>query len=310
MALGASVTPAIAGPDDEKPSSAWGKGGEKAKMPAVKVGKTQAPGAKREAAPSKAVAEWRRAQEKRAEAPVKKQEGLAAPEAEFVPSGQGAVPWQQISDVRVTDALVARVNYSTGNLMLAATDLDVAGVGKTVQLARTYNSLDAPWGKVSRRWWQGYERYLRILPEENKVVLYDASGGSVSFTKKADGTFTTPKGYRLDLEQKPDKSYVLTDRASGAKDTYSEGGTLTKVTDRNGGEVRVEQHDEGAEHKGFKLTDVRSGRFVDLVRTDAAQWQAKDNTGRTVVMDLDAAGNLAKTTDTEGKSTAFGYDAD
>lgn len=59
----------------------------------------------------------------------------------FVPEGQGEVPWHQIHDFRITDALVGRIDYSTGNLMLAATDFDIAGVGQKLQLTRTYNSL-------------------------------------------------------------------------------------------------------------------------------------------------------------------------
>ncbi|MBV1942373.1 hypothetical protein KUF83_38400 [Streptomyces sp. BV286] len=55
--------------------------------------------------------------------------------------------------------------------------------------------------------------------------------------------------------------------------------------------------------------ETRSGRSVDLLKTDASQWQAKDHTGRTAVFDLDPSGNLAKTTDTEGKPTAFGHDS-
>ncbi|MCI3928099.1 hypothetical protein [Streptomyces sp. AN091965] len=51
----------------------------------------------------------------------------------YVPEGQGAVPWHELSDFRVTDSLVARVDLSNGNLMLAATDFHVA------------------WGKVSQR---------------------------------------------------------------------------------------------------------------------------------------------------------------
>ncbi|MFD9905018.1 RHS repeat-associated core domain-containing protein [Streptomyces sp. NPDC059063] len=279
-------------------------------MPPVKVGTTKAPESVHEKTSDK-LARWREAQEQRArggaDAPRRGAEAAAALEA-VVPKGQGQVPWHRISDVRVTDSLVARVNYSTGNLMLAATDFQVAGVGKPLQLTRTYNSLDAPWGKVSRRWWQNYERYLQV--ESDKVVLYDATGGSVSFAKKTDGTYSTPEGYRLDLKRSSNGEYTITERGSGMKDTYSASGTLVKVTDRNGGHILVDQHDEGSEHKGFKLTDNRSGRWVDLVKTDASQWQAKDNTGRTVVHDLNAAGDLAKVTDTEGKATQFGYDSD
>ncbi len=180
-------------------------------------------------------------------------------------------------------------------------------MGQKLRLARTYNSLDAPWGKVSQRWWQEYERYLDLYA--NEVVLFDATGDAASFTKKADGTFTTPKGYSKDLAKNADGTYTLTDRKSGTKDTYDQYGTLTKVTDRNEGAITVTQHDEGDEHKGFKLTESRSGRWVDLVKTYPNQWQAKDHTGRTAVFDLNAAGDLAKTTDTEGKATVFGYDS-
>ncbi|MEE1797145.1 DUF6531 domain-containing protein, partial [Streptomyces sp. JV176] len=156
--------------------------------------------------------------------------------------GQGAVPWHQVSDFRVTDALVARVNYSNGNLMLAGTDFDVAGVGQNLQLSRTYNSLDAPWGKVSQRWWQGYERYLN-LGSSGEVVFYDATGAAVLFAQESNGTFTTPKGYSKDLKKNADGTYTLTDRKSGSKDTYDANGTLTKVTDRNNGTITVTQHD-------------------------------------------------------------------
>ncbi|MGW1608955.1 RHS repeat-associated core domain-containing protein [Streptomyces sp. NPDC002285] len=294
-------------PGPDKPSSVWGKDGAKAEMPPVKVGTTEAPDSIRAKAPTAEAARWLAAQEERAHAATGDPQRAGGALAAVVPKGQGQVPWHLISDVRVTDSLVARVNYSTGNLMLAATDFQIAGVGQSLQLSRTYNSMDAPWGKVSQRWWQGYERYLQI--ETDKVVLYDATGGSVSFTKKADGTFTTPEGYRLDLKKTSSGEYTVTQRASGTKDTYSAAGTLVKVTDRNGGHVLVDQHDEGGENKGFKLTESRSGRWIDLAKTDASQWQAKDNTGRTVVYDLNPAGDLSKSTDTEGKATAFGYDA-
>ncbi|MDW4919040.1 DUF6531 domain-containing protein, partial [Streptomyces californicus] len=79
----------------------------------------------------------------------------------------------------------------------AATDFEVAGVGQKLRLARTYNSLSAPLGATAERWWQEYERNLTVYT--NEVVLFDATGDAASFAKKADGTFTTPKGYSKDL---------------------------------------------------------------------------------------------------------------
>ncbi|MFE1013776.1 RHS repeat-associated core domain-containing protein [Streptomyces sp. NPDC058794] len=303
-APGLAATPK---PELPEPESPWTKP-TKVEAPATPAGTVKAPASEAEAKPSSEVAAWRAAQKARAtgEEPAKTSASRSAA-ADYLPEGQGEVPWHRILDTRLNDALVARVNVSNGNLMLAATDFDIAGVGQKLQLTRTYNSLEAPWGKVSQRWWQAYERYLQI--NEGEVDLFDATGNLLRFTANADGTYTTPTGYSKDLKKNADGTYTLTDRKSGTKDTYNEHGTLTKVTDKNDGTITVDQHDDGSEHKGFKLTETRSGRWIDLVKTYPNQWQAKDHTGRTAVLDLDSAGNLAKVTDTAGKATAYEYDS-
>ncbi|MDQ0407083.1 RHS repeat-associated core domain-containing protein [Streptomyces sp. NPDC000349] len=305
-APGLAATPK---PQLPEPESPWTKP-TKVAAPATPAGKTRAPASQAEAEPSAEVAAWRAAQqartagEKGGSGPASRAAAVAA--SDYLPEGQGEVPWHRIVDTRLNDALVARVNLSDGNLMLAATDFDIAGVGQKLQLARTYNSLEAPWGKVSQRWWQAYERYLQV--GDGEVDVFDATGNLIRFTAESDGTYTTPAGYSKDLKKNADGTYTLTDRKSGSKDTYSEHGTLLKVTDKNKGTITVEQHDEGGEHKGFKLTETRSGRWIDLVKTYPNQWQAKDHTGRTVVLDLDGAGNLVKVTDTAGKATTYEYD--
>ncbi|MET9395500.1 RHS repeat-associated core domain-containing protein [Streptomyces sp. NPDC006624] len=287
-------------------------------MPAVKVGENRPVASERSENPTdEAFLPWQREQRERVKGPSGKggdgkqtssrTTAANASALSIVPEGQGDVPWHRYTSFAITDALTAKIDYSTGNLMLTATDFDIAGVGQRLQLARTYNSLDAPWGRVSQRWWQQYERYLSLSSTE--AVFYDTSGATVRFTRNSDGTFTTPKGYSQDLKKNTDGTYTLTKWKSGAKETYNQYGTLTKVTDRNKGTITVTQHDENGENKGFKLAETRSGRFIDLVKTDASQWQAKDNTGRTAVYDLDADGNLASTTDTEGKTVTFRHDS-
>ncbi|MFF2189911.1 RHS repeat-associated core domain-containing protein [Streptomyces sp. NPDC058155] len=309
--MAAASLPAFAAPDPRllDPTSPWTRPGE-VTAPAVQTGPTKAPASQPAAEPSQERSAWHAAQEKARALPDRGASAVQAARSVMeseVPEGQGRMPWHQLSDTRLSDSLVARVSLSNGNLMLAGTDFDVAGVGQNLQLSRTYNSLDAPWGKVSQRWWQGWERYAQITTAE--VVVYDATGAAVRFVKKTDGTFTTPTGYSKDLKKNADGTYTLTDRKSGSKDTYSEHGTLTKVTDRNNGAITVTQHDESGEHKGFKLTETRSERWLDLVKTNSSQWQAKDHTGRTAVFDLNSAGDLAKTTDTAGKATHFAYDS-
>ncbi|MFE6365883.1 RHS repeat-associated core domain-containing protein [Streptomyces sp. NPDC057806] len=294
-------------PELPEPVSPWTRP-TKVEAPATPAGSVKAPESEAEGKPSAEVAAWRAAQQARTSGEAAALGAAADAEATaFVPEGQGDVPWHRIIDTRLSDALVARVNVSNGNLMLAATDFDIAGVGQKLQLARTYNSLDAPWGKVSQRWWQGYERYLQM--GDGEVVLYDATGAAVRFKQTSTGGYTTPAGYSKDLKKNADGTYTLTDRKSGAKDTFNAHGTLTKVTDKNNGVITVDQHDETSEHKGFKLTETRSGRWIDLTKTYPNQWQAKDHTGRTAVFDLDASGNVAKVTDTNGKATSYGYDS-
>ncbi|MEU4148557.1 DUF6531 domain-containing protein, partial [Streptomyces parvulus] len=173
-APGLAATPK---PQLPEPESPWTKP-TKAAAPATPAGTTKATASQAEAKPLAEVAAWRAAQKTRTtgEQPAKAPgaRSAAAASTDYLPEGQGEVPWHQIVDTRLNDALVARVNLSNGNLMLAATDFDIAGVGQKLQLARTYNSLEAPWGKVSQRWWQAYERYLQV--GDGEVDVFDATG--------------------------------------------------------------------------------------------------------------------------------------
>ncbi|GAA3643402.1 RHS repeat-associated core domain-containing protein [Streptomyces chitinivorans] len=311
LAVTATAVPATAAPGEERPkptSSAWGRDGEP-EAPPVKAGKNRPPKSVRSAKPTKEERAWAKAQETRrsGDAPTAKSDEVAP--LVGIPEGQGEVPWHEISDLRLTDSLVARVNYSNGNLMLAATDFDIAGAGQNLQLTRTHNSFIGAYGQVSDRWWSGYERKLWLFT--NSAVLYDDTGATVSFYINSDGGYDTPDGYSLDLKKNSDGTYTLTDRKSGSKDHFSAAGELTKVVDRNGGTITVDHHETAdGRNAGFKLTETRSGRWIDLVEVDEDHWEATDSAGRTVEYHLDADGNLVRTVDTEGRATAFGYDAD
>ncbi|MFJ3767239.1 RHS repeat-associated core domain-containing protein [Streptomyces sp. NPDC090082] len=316
LALSSLPAAAIAAGQEGTPaSSAWGGDGSDPVAPKVPVGVNKPIPSEPSAAPSAEEAAWRAAQKQRRDGDgPQKSARSALGVLTFVPEGQGEVPWHRYSDTRLTDALVARVNLSNGNLMLAATDFDIAGVGQKLQMTRTYNSFTGPYGQVEN-WWQGYERRLDLM-FANEVIHYDATGATVRFTKNADGTLATPSGYSKDLKKNADGTYTLTDRKSGSQDTYSADGVLTKITDKNNGTTTVTRHEQDAEPTGFRLTGTRSGRWIDLVKQDGTHWQATDSTGRTVSYELSApdaggegGGNLVKSTDTDGKSTLYTYDS-
>lgn len=109
-------------------------------MPPVKAGINQAPVSVPAAAPSARQRAWLEAERPRLHGEARTGAGSEAISS-LVPEGQGDVPWHQIFDFRITDALVGRIDYSTGNLMLAATDFDIAEVGQKLRLTRTYNAL-------------------------------------------------------------------------------------------------------------------------------------------------------------------------
>ncbi|WP_446696829.1 RHS repeat-associated core domain-containing protein [Streptomyces lonarensis] len=306
VAVAVSALPGTASAaDDVAGGSVWGEGGDAA-VPPVVVGTTQAPPNERAAPLDPEVREWREARR-----PGSETEAVAPAEAgeilNWLSDGQGDVPWHQISDIRITDALVARINLSNGNLMLTATDADIAGVGQNLLLDRTYNSLYGPFGNVSDRWWVGGERWLDTF-WNGMVVWYDSTGATVQFEMDGEGGFVTPEGYSWDLVEHADYSFTLTDRSSGSKERYDADGNLLEVTDRNGGTITVERTGSSG-RDGLVMTEERSGRWVELSREGSDVWEVSDSSGRTGGYTL-SGGDLVATTDTAGAVTEFGYDDD
>ncbi|MFK0195891.1 RHS repeat-associated core domain-containing protein [Kitasatospora sp. NPDC090308] len=229
----------------------------------------------------------------------------------MISSGQGEVPWNTYTTVRLDDALVAKVNLGTGNLLLDATDLDLAAVGQRLQLTRSFNSLSGPYGPLDHNWFTGFDRYL--LPFSNSVVAYGASGETVSFYANADGTYQDVTGYDESLTANADGTWTLLHRKDGTKETYNTSGNLASITDRNGNTVNVVQHeDANGSTTGFKATDARSGRWIDLTSTGTGTWKATDSTGRTVSYAFTGPDDaqVLTVTDTENHPTVYAYDAD
>lgn len=300
LALTASAVPAIAAQSTSASAqasrSAWEKGGHPA-QPVFRIGTNKAPKSVPAARPTADEKAWAVHEEQRLAPGKDPAVALAA-----VPEGQGDVPWHQISNSRLTDAMVARVNYSNGNLMLASTDFDIAGVGQKLRMDSTYNSLEAPSGTPASRWMHNYQQHLDVTSGE--VVLYDHSGASLRF-KASGSTYTTPAGYSKDMAKVSD-GYTVTDRKSGTKEYFNASGVLTKIVDKNAGTQTVAPRADG----GFKVTDGRGGRWVEYSQvTELLKWQVKDSTGRTVVYNFDGYDNLRVITDAAGKQTDMSYDS-
>lgn len=124
-------------PELPKPESPWTKP-TKVEAPATPAGSTKPPASRAEAEPSAEVAAWRVAQKARAtgKGTTARSAAAEAAEATYVPEGQGEVPWHQILDTRLDDALVARANVSNGNLMDDTAPLRAGPAASTARAAR------------------------------------------------------------------------------------------------------------------------------------------------------------------------------
>ncbi|MYW00593.1 DUF6531 domain-containing protein [Streptomyces sp. SID3343] len=191
----------------------------------------------------------------------------------------GDVPWHTYQSYRLSDSIVAKVDVSTGNLMIAGTDLDIAGIGQRLRATRTYNSF---WTTDQRGLGSQLLGPQRSIHEwTGSVDIQGESGDTIRFDKNPDGTFTTPAGYKADLVKDNAGVYTLTWRADGRKETFTAAAGLTSITERNGGTVTITR----PTYKEFKATDTRSGRWIELRTADSGPtWQnykLVDNTGRT-----------------------------
>ena len=124
-ALAAAVLPAsTATAADGQPVSKWGKHSPDFTMPPVKVGPNRPVKSKPSENPTDSdYAPWLREQRAHAKGPAsshRKTAGVAADASlmNLVPEGQGDVPWHRSTSFAITDALTAKIDYSTGNLML------------------------------------------------------------------------------------------------------------------------------------------------------------------------------------------------
>jgi RHS repeat-associated protein len=202
----------------------------------------------------------------------------------------------------------APVNCATGNEWEQDTDLSIPGRGEGLKWARTYNSmfagasgLDA--GNLAPGWSTSYSAHLDIDPTTGNAVVHGDSGGTASFTRNSDGTFSTSPWVTSKLATQSDGSYLYT-LANQTREHFSAAGQLQSISDRNAYTTTLS-------YNGAQLASVTdpAGRSLSMSYNAAGQLASvTDPAGRAVRYGYDSAGNLASVTDVGGKNTSYGYD--
>ncbi|MFJ9622236.1 hypothetical protein [Streptomyces sp. NPDC101181] len=131
--------------------------------------------------------------------------------------------------------------------------------------------------------------------------------GTVGVFARSGSSLTPAKGYKQDLTEASDKkSFTLTSRRTGEKNTFSRSGTtgvarVSKVEDKNGNATTITYSGNFTS----KITWA-SGRTLTFTNDGKHITKAADNTGRSISYTY--SGDLIKTfIDTDGKTSVFDY---
>lgn len=171
------------------------------------------------------------------------------------------------------------VNTATGAFTEAFTDAQVPAPGVPLTVSRVYSSDNPLTGALGKGWQLPWETRLQIQ-SSGDAVLVGEGGSRHTYTKKSDGTFTTPGQARSKLAG-DGSGYKLT---TAAHATY----------------VDPRGNVSGADPT--KYTTSYTYDAADRVKT------VTDARGNTTVLDYDEVGNLRTVTDAAKRVTKYDYD--
>jgi RHS repeat-associated protein len=205
------------------------------------------------------------------------------------------------------------VNCVTGDFYEDATDLDVPGRGRSLEVSRTYNAgaaiaesagltNESSVTRLGPGWTHPYATHLEL--PSGYVVLHGANGATATFKSAAGGTFTAAERVKATLAAGANGSYVLTYKDQ-TKDVFGSTGRLLRMLDRNGYATTL-TYDAGGR---IDHVSDEAGRRLSYSHDAAGRIATiTDPAGRRVAYDYDARGDLVTVTDVAGESWRYGYD--
>lgn len=240
------------------------------------------------------------------------------------PARTGEYPQATLESQVLTDRSGFGVNVANGNLLLANSDLEIAGTGLDLVIDRHYNGLSQLTGSLGRGWSLSTGQDVRLSDAGSKTTVQATSGELLVFDRNVGGSYTSPPGLHASLkrvvpEQEPCSPdgycpeylppfFELTDHASG--------GVMVFTSSQSGGQERLlEQRDRYGNrikfsYSGGKLTSIfdTQGRTVTVTQANGRITRLNDLTGRYMQYGYDTQGRLETYTDGAGKLTRYAYD--
>ncbi|SDO66699.1 RHS repeat-associated core domain-containing protein [Nakamurella panacisegetis] len=183
-------------------------------------------------------------------------------------------PWNALRlGTQPTGVTTPGVDPATGNYTTSATDVTVNGAGPSVNVTRTYNSLDTGIHAFGAGWSNLVDSHLAVDADgSGNIVTSDGSGTAARWGKLADGTFSPPQGRTERLVANANGTYSLAD-SGGSIRTFSATGNLTSITDAAGHQIALTYtgtHVTRIQNStsGRGITYTWTGSHVTAVTTD------------------------------------------
>ena len=212
-------------------------------------------------------------------------------------------------DFELGERRQARINVASGAFDVTEQDLRLAGTGLDATVARTYSSGTDFIRSAGARWSMWPQAPEGISPQANgDVMWWNSPFGPLRFNRNADGSFTSPPGFRGSLVKAGDGTYSVTMHTSSERFNFWSGGQPRSHADRNGNTVSFSYSGSDL----ASMTDTR-GRMTTFTRATAGGpvTGVVDPASRQHTYTYDTSTGeprLTKYTDPAGKATSYAYD--
>jgi RHS repeat-associated protein len=197
------------------------------------------------------------------------------------------------------------VNTATGNYYSSNIDLAAPGKGLALVFTRSYNSADAYSGPLGIGWTHSFNLVL-LQNANNSVSIKEGDGGIIGFTPSGgNGYAAATLGVFDTLKKNNDGSFTLT-RKNQIQLTFSGGGQLVSIVDRNGNTQVLSYDGLG---NLTTITDSASRLFSLSYDGNSHLVKITDPLNRSLQYGYDASGRLTSFQDATGATTSYVYDS-
>lgn len=197
------------------------------------------------------------------------------------------------------------VDTATGAFWHNFTDLSTSGRGPTLQLTRSYSSVNAALdGSFGYGWSSNYSAHLTVDPVSSDITVHQEDGSTVAFVPASGGTYTPIQPRELaSLVENADKSFTFV-RRDRMSYNFSNSGQLTSITDLDGYTTTLTYNDAG----NLATVTNPAGRSYTFASSGGHVTSVTDSANHTVSYGYSASGDLASVTDPAGAVWTFTYD--